>query len=239
MEAWRRIQTIMEEEGLNKNSFSKAIGMTNNVTITRIINEKRSPSRSTCEKIAKAFPKYNLHWMLTGEGNRLNGSIDECDILCNNDAKIIPATNFMNVPLIPVRASAGYLTGYGDTEYIDTLPTIPVIVDRTYHGRYRCFEVDGDSMDDGTRDAICDKDIVLGREVKQEFWKCKLHIYDWDFIIIHKDGVTIKRIIEHDTEAGIIKCHPLNPMYNDFELSLNEVYELYNVIKIVDRSTRR
>ena len=207
----------MEEEGLNKNSFSKAIGMTNNVTITRIINEKRSPSRSTCEKIAKAFPKYNLHWMLTGEGNRLNGSIDECDIL----------------------ASAGYLTGYGDTEYIDTLPTIPVIVDRTYHGRYRCFEVDGDSMDDGTRDAICDKDIVLGREVKQEFWKCKLHINDWDFIIIHKDGVTIKRIIEHDTEAGIIKCHPLNPMYNDFELSLNEVYELYNVIKIVDRSTRR
>jgi len=45
--------------------------------------------------------------------------------------------------------------------------------------------------------------------------------------------------MKQDAKAGIIKCHPLNPMYNDFELSLNEVYELYNVIKIVDRSTRR
>lgn len=229
----------MEEERLNKNSFSKAVGMTNNVTITRIINEKRSPSRSTCEKIAKAFPKYNLNWILTGEGNMFDVMVNEPETPYSNDAKIIPSTNFMNVPLIPVRASAGYLIGYGDTEYIDTLPTIPVIVDRTYHGKYRCFEVDGDSMDDGTRDAICDKDIVLGREVKRELWKCKLHIHDWDFIIIHKDGVTIKRIIEHNTETGIIKCHPLNSIYNDFELSLNDVCELYNVIKIVDRSTRR
>ena len=71
MEAWERIQKIMDEEGLNKNSFSKAIGISNNVTITRIINEKRSPSRSTCEKIVTAFPKYNLTWILTGEGNML------------------------------------------------------------------------------------------------------------------------------------------------------------------------
>lgn len=50
MEGWERIKLIIEKEGLNKNSFSAAIGLNNNVTITRIINEHRSPSRSTCEK---------------------------------------------------------------------------------------------------------------------------------------------------------------------------------------------
>ena len=46
MEAWKRVELIIEKEGLNKNSFSKAIGISNNVTITRIINEHRTPSRA-------------------------------------------------------------------------------------------------------------------------------------------------------------------------------------------------
>ena len=36
MEGWERVQYIMEAEGYNKNSFSVAIGISNNVTITRI-----------------------------------------------------------------------------------------------------------------------------------------------------------------------------------------------------------
>lgn len=55
MESWERLELIMKMEGLNKNSFSAAIGLSNNVTITRIINEHRSPSRATCEKIVKAL----------------------------------------------------------------------------------------------------------------------------------------------------------------------------------------
>ena len=66
MEAWERIEFIIEREGMNKNSFSNAIGISNNVTITRIINEHRTPSRATCEKIVSAFPSYNLQWVLTG-----------------------------------------------------------------------------------------------------------------------------------------------------------------------------
>ena len=119
------------------------------------------------------------------------------------------------------------------------LPTFPVIVDRTYKGKYRCFEVEGDSMDDGTRNAICDRDIILGRDIKRDLWKSKLHIKDWDFIIVHMDGITVKRIIEHDTDNGVIKCHSTNPLYDDFILNLDQIIELYNVIKIVDRNARR
>ena len=221
---------FLKYKSVSKRAFEIQCGLSNGY----VSNIRVSIQPDKIEQISKQYPDLNTGWLLTGEGEMLKS-----DTVMPNDAKMVDIQNFMNIPLVPVRASAGYLVGYGDRQYIDTLPTVPVIVDKTYKGKYRCFEVDGDSMDDGTRDAICDKDIILGREVKRELWSYKLHLNDWDFVIVHKEGVTIKRITEHNTETGVIKCHPLNPIYEDFELNLNDVYELYNVIKIVDRSTRR
>lgn len=64
MEGWERVKYIMETEGYNKNSFSTAIGMSSNVTITRFVNEKRSPSRATCQKIIDKFPQYSYDWLI-------------------------------------------------------------------------------------------------------------------------------------------------------------------------------
>lgn len=93
MEGWERIKLIIEKEGLNKNSFSAAIGLNNNVTITRIINEHRSPSRSTCEKIVSAFPKYKLEWLLYGEGEMLSNN---SGIIGNNNKGNIYRGDFNN-----------------------------------------------------------------------------------------------------------------------------------------------
>ena len=235
MEAWERIQKIIEEEGLNKNSFSKAIGLTNNVTITRIINEKRSPSRSTCEKIVTAFPKYNLKWLLTGEGEMLNQSSSPS---IQQNAHVVENLDYMSVPVVHIKARCGYLAGYEDAGYIDTLPTMPVIVDRTYHGKYMIFEAEGDSMDDGTRSSICDGDKLLCREVRRDLWLPKLHIHDWYFVIVHRtEGIAIKQITNQD-ENGNITCHSLNNMFNDYTVNLDDVLEIYNVIKVVERNMR-
>lgn len=228
---------------MNKNSFSHAVGINNNVTITRIINEKRTPSRATCQKIIERFPKYRFDWLMYGTGEIYAAPPEEKEsentLPFVSNARRMDVTGFMNVPLVHVRAQCGYLCGYGDAEYIDTLPTLPVIVDRTYHGKYRLFEAEGDSMDDGTRQSICDGDIVLGREVQRALWRSRLHIHDWYFIIVHcTEGISIKKIIDHDVENGVITCHSLNDMFNDYKVELDEVAELYNLIKIVDRSAR-
>lgn len=234
MEAWERIQKIIDEEGLNKNSFSKAIGISNNVTITRIINEKRSPSKSTCDKIVAAFPKYNLKWLLTGEGEMLNQTTPTI----HPNAHIVENLDYMSVPVVHIKARCGYLAGYEDAGYIGTLPTMPVIVDRTYHGKYIIFEAEGDSMDDGTRNSICDGDKLLCREVRRDLWLPKLHINDWYFVIVHRtEGIAIKQIINQD-ENGNITCHSLNNMFNDYSVNLDDVAEIYNVIKVVERNMR-
>ena len=235
MEAWKRVEFIIEKEGLNKNSFSKAIGISNNVTITRIINEHRTPSRATCEKIVSAFPAYNLEWLLTGEGNMLTDAPSQT---YHSNARPVDDLSYMNVPVIHIKAQCGYLAGYGDTEYIDTLPTMPVIVDKTYHGKYRIFEAEGDSMDDNSRLAICDGDKVLAREVRRDLWLPKLHINDWYFVIIHRTkGISIKQITAQD-DKGNITCHSLNELFNDYTVNLDDVLEIYNVIKVVERNMR-
>jgi transcriptional regulator with XRE-family HTH domain len=159
-----------------------------------------------------------------------------------NTAREITNIEFLQIPFVPIHAQAGYGRGYGDHEYIDSLPTIPVIVDKNYKGKYRVFETEGDSMDDGSRNALYSGDKILGREVKRELWKNKLHIKDWFFVVCMKnDGITVKKITSHNVEDGKIVCHSLNYdkiSYPDFEVNLEDVAELYNVIKIVDRNTR-
>lgn len=233
MEAWERIQKIMDEEGLNKNSFSKAIGISNNVTITRIINEKRSPSRSTCEKIVTAFPKYNLTWILTGEGNMLT------DATSLDEASPIDEPIILRVPLVSQYAQAGYLCGYADAAYMATLPTIPYIVDHEAQGHYVAFEVKGDSMNDGTEDAILEGDRLLCREIMPHLWAdSKLHIRKWDFVIVHTEGILVKRIINHDVESHTITIHSLNSMYPDKVINLSDVKQIFNVIEL-QRPRRR
>ncbi len=233
MEAWERIQKIMDEEGLNKNSFSKAIGISNNVTITRIINEKRSPSRSTCEKIVTAFPKYNLTWILTGEGNMLT------DATSLDEASPIDEPIILRVPLVSQYAQAGYLCGYADAAYMATLPTIPYIVDHEAQGHYVAFEVKGDSMNDGTEDAILEGDRLLCREIMPHLWAdSKLHIRKWDFVIVHTEGILVKRIINHDVENHTITIHSLNSIYPDKVINLSDVKQIFNVIEL-QRPRRR
>lgn len=137
----------------------------------------------------------------------------------------------MYVKLVNQYAYAGYLNGYGDQEYLDELPRLPWLVDKEYKGNYLCFEVSGDSMDDGTSDSYKHGDVVLTREIQQDHWRNQLHIKDWDFVIVHDDSVVIKKIVAHDTATGEITLHSLNPIYEDFTINLSTVKMLFNVIK--------
>lgn len=87
MEAWERIEVIMKEEGLNKNSLSRRMGLQNNVTITKIVNDHRNPQISTLEKLADAFPQYNRAWVIYG----------------NEPKMAVDAQNGDNLPLSPKR----------------------------------------------------------------------------------------------------------------------------------------
>ena len=101
------------------------------------------------------------------------------------------------------------------------------------------FEVKGDSMNDGTEDSYLEGDRLYCREIGQHLWATsKLHLRKWDFVIVHEDGILIKRIIDHDVDNHTITIHSLNDMYPDKVIDLIEVRQIFNVIESV-RPRRR
>jgi len=60
---------LIKELGLNKNSFSKEIGLKNNSTITNIINNPdRSPSYDVIFRIVSRWDQLNIRWLIAGQG---------------------------------------------------------------------------------------------------------------------------------------------------------------------------
>lgn len=137
--------------------------------------------------------------------------------------------------LVPVKAQASYISQHQDADYVDDLSEITWVVDKVPKGTYRTFEVMNDSMNDGTINSIPNGSFVLGRLVDRDKWMSKLHNHTWsNWVIVTKDNILVKEIVSHDVENGIITCHSLNqsPEYaNDFPIHLNDVAQLFNVVK--------
>lgn len=157
----------------------------------------------------------------------------------SSDANVKPVEfdGFMEVSYLPVHAQAGYLTGVTHHHHPETdeLPTL--LVPKEFEkGRYIVIEVNGDSMDDGTKRAICDRDKLLVKELDRSFWGgAKLDIKNYLFAIVHTEGIVVKQISNYDYDKGEITLHSWNPMYEDFKVLMKDVYQLFYIKKIVER----
>ena len=228
------INKVLEELNLKAPTFAENIG----VKYQRIFDLQKGKvkkiSSSLANDIKSKYGQFNLTWLLTGEGEMLNTPNQPSDEASPIDEPII-----LRVPLVSQYAQAGYLCGYADAAYMATLPTIPYIVDHEAQGHYVAFEVKGDSMNDGTEDAILEGDRLLCREIMPHLWAdSKLHIRKWDFVIVHTEGILVKRIINHDVENHTITIHSLNSMYPDKVINLSDVKQIFNVIEL-QRPRRR
>lgn len=127
-----------------------------------------------------------------------------------------------NIVHVPVKARAGYLLGYGDTEYIQQLPAYKLPGLR--NGTYRSFEVDGVSMTPG----LYPGDFVIGE------WCENLENIRDDrvYIVVTKTlGVVIKRVLNRIQQRGklYLKSDTLEyrDQYPTLELDPSEVHELW------------
>jgi phage repressor protein C with HTH and peptisase S24 domain len=229
MDSKARLSKIIEHLGINANKLAKSLGMERAQGIYDVLNGKADISGKLASKMVDAYPQLNTEWLLSGKGDMLKRSAKKGEAVPLE----VRQDNLMYVPVVNHYAYAGYLRGYGDAEYLESLPKIPWLIDKEYKGTYMAFEVRGDSMDDNSRDSYVEGDKILCREINKEHWKSKLHIRDWDFVIVHKtEGILIKRIIKHDVAKGTLLLHSLNDLYEDFTVNLADVAKIFNVVQV-------
>ncbi len=221
---------IRLENNMTQQQFANAVG----VSLRSIQSYEKGNTKPSADVLIRIMQLDTKNVSQTAEELTVNNNTKD-----KSNAIWVDFESFMLVPLVGQRAQAGFLSGYDDPQYLEELPKIPFEVNKEYKGKYLCFEVAGDSMDNNDSESILEGDILLCREVQKTHWQNKLHINKWDFVIAHKDeGILCKRIIEHDTQKGTLTLHSLNSYYEDFKVNLDDLVAIYNIVD-VKRSRRR
>lgn len=121
------------------------------------------------------------------------------------------------VELIPLKASAGYLKGYADPEYIEKLPQMKLPFLPT--GKHRAFPIKGDSMP-----PIKEGSFVIGKYVER-FEEVKIgHTY---VVVTKDDGLSYKRIGAFSKREASYELHSDNKIYQPYKVKQNEILELW------------
>jgi len=192
----------------------------------RILMDKLSPTKEDWDYIFPSKTKSNARDL---------GEFDE-----EIDEHIQPLGDglyALTAEFVPVKARAGYLEGYADPEYIETLPKYTATVSHIPKGKYRYFEASGDSMNDGTiENAILDGTVLQCRKILPHHWAGKLHSHKWSsFVFVHRtEGIIVKQVSGQNLETGDVTLSSLNPdkkKYPDFTVNLDDIREIYNVVK--------
>ena len=133
-------------------------------------------------------------------------------------ATTVNQENIDNIELVPIKARAGYTSGFADPEYIRVLPTfqLPFL---SANKKYRTFPIIGDSMP-----PVSDGSWVTG-----EF------LQNWNFIrngqpyiVVTKDeGIVFKIVYNQIDENGTLLLCSTNPIYEPYEIPINTVNEIW------------
>ena len=158
------------------------------------------------------------------------------DILVKNDLRKAKDTSFIEVgnkrilfpvtvseinedliEIIPAKASAGYLQGYADPEYIEQLQKIKLPFLPT--GTHRAFPISGDSML-----PVKDGSFIVARFV-DDISRIKdggTHI-----VLTKNDGLVYKRVYNKIKEENKLVLHSDNRAYAPYSVHLEDVLEVW------------
>lgn len=129
-----------------------------------------------------------------------------------------------NILYVPIRARAGYLSGYGDPEFIETLPSFRM--PGLSNGTYRMFEVDGPSMSP----TLASGDRVICRWVESLSEISDSRVY----VVVHAGGVVVKRLINRIQERGklYLKSDTIAHRndYPTLEVDAQDIKEIWYVV---------
>jgi transcriptional regulator with XRE-family HTH domain len=136
--------------------------------------------------------------------------------------KILPITMDQeeneNIELIHQKASAGYLNGFSDPEFISDLPKfqLPILAK---NATYRAFEIMGDSMLPLTSGSI-----VVGKYINSidDIKNGKTYV-----LITLNEGIVYKRVFNYLNERGKLYLVSDNQAYSAYEMVPDDVEEIW------------
>lgn len=240
----RAVLNFLIEEKIvhSQTHFGDLVGVSKG-NMSKYLNGQKEPKEDLLTRVAQAVqprvPLLSESWLLTGEGEMLKDDAPATQTSPENSARPLVSSDrdWVEIPLVPHRAKAGALSGFGDPCWEEDKQTMPVLIDKRLKGDYLLFEVSGDSMDDGTSTAFLDGDVLLCRVLPKSDWQygIKRRRDTYCVVATEAEGIVLKEVVNHDKATNEITCHSLNSQYKDYSVKLDDVQGIFYVEELIKR----
>lgn len=131
------------------------------------------------------------------------------------------------IHLVPLKAAAGYLSGYADPEFIDELNTftLPMLAP----GQYRAFEIVGDSMLPTPSGSV-----IVGEKIEdlEEVKSNQAYI-----VVSKSNGIVYKRINRNGRVKNKVMLMSDNPQYDPYPINTEDIVEVWKAQMIITKAS--
>jgi phage repressor protein C with HTH and peptisase S24 domain len=196
-----KLLEIRELYELNQAEFARKIGYSREV-INKIESGKMKPSKWLSAAVQRFIdehqkPDFSQDVNILGKASHSPKKLQEPYVQQRREQKAIPSQYL--VPLVGIKAQAGYVKGYEQTDFIDTLDKYSLPPGVNPAGAiWRYFEIDGDSMEP----SFSSGDLVLATMVAAEDWYDLKNFYV--YVIHTNDQLIIKRIYRKSNAEWVL-----------------------------------
>lgn len=221
----------MSKAGLNLKYLRKLRGWTQEEFAARLnikrsllgaYEEERADPRLDVLEIAADMFKLTLDELLLKDLGTSNGSGSY--LQKRRQQKMMSADRNV-IHFVPVKAAAGYLTGYADSEFLDELNTftLPMLTG----GNYRAFEIIGDSMMPTPSGSI-----IVGEKVESMDDVKNNFAY---IVVSRNEGIVYKRVVKNNRAKSKLTLVSDNPAYQPYQVNTEDVIELWQAQVVINK----
>ena len=216
---------LRKKKGLTQSDLANKMGI-NRPKIGSYEEGRAEPKLTTIQRISH-FYKVNIDDLL--ELDLSKEQHKEKDVK-GSAIRILPIIVDKNdeeqITVVPSKASAGYLNGFADVEFVEQLPTFNLPVNELSTNRtYRIFQIQGDSMLPVTSGSYIISEYVQNWEtIKDE---------STYIVISQSEGIVYKRIKNRLGTDQVIDLKSDNTLYPTFTIPIDEVVEVWKAKGVI------
>ncbi|MEO9021535.1 MAG: LexA family transcriptional regulator [Ginsengibacter sp.] len=220
--AGRNLKYLRKLRGWTQEEFATKLGIKRSL-IGAYEEERADPRLDVLEVISEIF-KVTLDELLLQELNEVKGS---SYLAKRRQMKMMSADRNV-IHFVPVKAAAGYLAGYADSEFIDELNTftLPMLSG----GSYRAFEIIGDSMMPTPSGSV-----IVGEKVENMESVKNNAAY---IVVSKSEGIVYKRVVKNNKNKNKLTLVSDNPAFQPYQVQSADVLEMWQAQAIINKVTR-
>ncbi len=212
----RKLRGWTQEEFANKLRIKRSL-------VGAYEEERADPRLDVLEIVADMFKLTLDELLLKDLGNTAN------NYLAKRRQQKMMSANRNVIHFVPVKAAAGYLASYADSEFIDELNTftLPMLSG----GNYRAFEIIGDSMLPTPSGSI-----IVGEKIEDTADIKNSQAY---IVVSRNEGIVYKRVEKNNRSKNKLTLVSDNPQYQPYQVNAEDVVELWQAQMVISKISQQ